>query len=228
MGKAIEQVALSKGHTIALKLNSQNICTLTKENLKNIDIAIEFSTPHTAFENVKKCLLANVSVVCGTTGWNHQLEEIKELCIQQNTAFLHASNFSVGVNIFFEMNRLFSKMMNAHTEYKIAIEETHHIHKKDKPSGTAITIAENIISASTHKSNWQLGVSQQDETISIDSVRVDEVPGTHKVTYSSSCDEIALTHTAFNRDGFAQGAVLAAEFLNGKKGIFTMKDILGL
>jgi 4-hydroxy-tetrahydrodipicolinate reductase len=228
MGKAIEQIALKRGHDVFLKISSSNQHEFTNENIANADVIIEFTGPESAFSNVEKGLSAGKPVVCGSTGWNEKLQIAKALCESNGTALLQASNFSIGVNVFFEINTMLAKMMNAYPEYEVSIEETHHTHKKDSPSGTAITIAERLLSNIENKNIWVNTQPNQSDELSIISHRVDEVPGTHLVKYSSEIDDIELIHTAHNRDGFALGAVVAAEFLIGRKGVYTMKDVLGL
>jgi 4-hydroxy-tetrahydrodipicolinate reductase len=227
MGKAIEEIALQKGHEIVLRITDQNLEDLTKENLKKADVAIEFSSPESAVSNILFCLNNAVPVVSGTTGWLSQLKIIEEKCKEGNGTFLYASNFSVGVNIFFELNKKLALLMNHHKDYKIQLEEIHHTEKKDAPSGTAITLAEQIIATSTQKNKWVNTDSEKENEVPIISKRIDEVAGTHSVKYSSSIDDIEIIHTAHNRKGFAQGAVLAAEFIVAKKGIFSMKEVLG-
>lgn len=228
MGKAIEKVALERGHTIALKISSSNIQELTGENLRMADVAIEFTNPEAAFHNVMSCIAAHTPVVSGSTGWNEQLELAKKECIKQESALLQASNFSVGVNLFFKFNQILAKLMNPYTEYDVQIEETHHTHKKDAPSGTAITTAELILEQFNRKSTWSKETGATPQELVIKAHRIDEVPGTHVVKYTSAIDDIEISHTAHNRDGFAIGAVLAAEFIYNKKGVFTMADVLGL
>ena len=227
MGKAIEEIALQKGHSICLAINSKNPKDLTKEKLSKADVAIEFTTPEHAFDNILLCFKANVPVVCGTTGWNNDLKLVEEHCIKQEGALLYASNFSVGVNIFFETNKRLAELMSKQN-YNITIEETHHTQKKDAPSGTAITIAEQIIKEIPDIKHWVNKRSDKKEELSILSTRVDPAPGTHAVKYSSVIDDIEIVHTAHNRKGFAAGAVLAAEYLKDKKGIFSMKDVVGM
>jgi 4-hydroxy-tetrahydrodipicolinate reductase len=226
MGKAIEQIAVERGHTITLKITSQNIADLTKENLAKADVAIEFTNPESAIQNLYKCFETNVPVVCGSTGWLNQLNGVEQRCKTLNGALLYASNFSVGVNIFFELNKKLAQLMANQSSYKVAIEEIHHTQKKDAPSGTAITIAEQIINHLPQKNKWVNNETTIENELSIISKRIDPAPGTHTVKYSSNIDDIEITHTAHNRQGFATGAVLAAEFLQNKKGIFTMKDVL--
>ncbi len=227
MGKAIEEIALQKGHTICLTIDLYNLEDLTKENLQKADVAIEFTSPENAANNILQCFDAGVPVVCGTTGWLNNLSKVKEICIEQNGSFLYASNFSIGVNIFFELNKKLAELMSKQ-DYNITIEETHHTQKKDAPSGTAITIAEQIIKELSHKKQWVNQESNNAEDLSIISHRIDPAAGTHAVKYSSDVDNIEIIHTAHNRKGFASGAVLAAEFIKDKKGIFTMRDVLGI
>lgn len=228
MGKTIERIALERGHEVVLRISSSNQSDLNKDNLANADVVIEFTNPEAAFDNVRKCLMAGTPVVCGSTGWNEKLEEAYKICLENNTAMLQSSNFSIGVNVFFEINKLLAQIMNQYPNYEVSIEETHHTHKKDAPSGTAITIAERILEQLDRKKTWSITQPIVPSELSIVAHRIDEVPGTHNVKYSSDIDEIELIHTAHNRDGFALGAVVTAEFLQGKKGIFKMKDVLGL
>jgi len=227
MGHAIEEIALQRGHEIVLRITDENIEDFSNENIQRADVAIEFTNPHSAVENILSCLKANVAVVCGTTGWLTQLKLIEEKCKELNGAFLYASNFSVGVNIFFELNKKLAGLLKPHPSYRVAIEEIHHTQKKDAPSGTAITLAEQIIEVSDEKNKWVNNDTTNKNELSIISKRIDEVPGTHSVKYSSAVDDIEIIHTAHNRKGFAEGAVLAAEFLQGKKGIYSMKEVLG-
>lgn len=232
MGKAIERIALSRGHEIALKINRSNLEALNEENLSEVDLAIEFTNPEAALDNVLLLLKAGVPVVCGSTGWNDGVRKAQEYCHQRGGALLQASNFSVGVNLFFELNEHLAVLMKDWPEYEPRLEEVHHTEKKDAPSGTAIALAEQMIEALGRKKNWQLVAQGQtgiaEGTLPVTALREDEVPGTHTVTYSSPIDDIQITHTARSREGFAQGAVLAAEFLLDKKGVFTMKDVLAL
>ena len=226
MGKAIEQIALQHGHQIVLKINSNNADQLDHLDNYAIDVAIEFTNPTSAKENVMQCLKKQIPVVCGTTGWKEHIGSVELATAQYNTAFLIASNFSIGVNLFFELNSYLANMMNNYADYTIQIKETHHTEKKDAPSGTAISIAEQIIEQNKSKKHWHLGATNDDAIIPIEAIREDPAPGTHEITYSSSIDDISIKHTAHNRNGFALGAVLAAEFIQNKKGIFTMKDVL--
>jgi len=226
MGHAIEEIALQKGHQIVLRINDLNLEDLTKENIKKADVAIEFTNPESATSNILFCLDNNVPVVSGTTGWLSQLNIVEEKCKETKGAFLYASNFSIGVNIFFELNKKLAMLMKPHSNYEISLEEIHHTQKKDAPSGTAITLAEEIIQNSTQKNKWVNAETKNVNELCIISKRLDEVPGTHSVKYTSSIDDIEIIHTAHNRQGFAQGAVLAAEYIADKKGIFSMKDVL--
>jgi 4-hydroxy-tetrahydrodipicolinate reductase len=226
MGKAIEEIALQRQHTIVLKIDINNAGDFTKENLAKADAAIEFTSPHSAYHNVKQMLEWGVPIVCGSTGWTDRLEEIKELCAVKNGSFIYASNFSIGVNIFFELNKKLASLMLSHPEYRISMEEIHHTQKRDAPSGTAITLAEQIMEHIPSQRKWVNGVSPAEGELPIVSKRIDPAPGTHSVKYSSPIDDIEIIHTAHSRTGFAAGAVLAAEFIKDKKGIFSMKDVL--
>ena len=228
MGKIIEEVAISRGHMINLKIDLYNINDFTRENLKKSDVVIEFTGPHSAYENVMKCLEAGIPVVCGSTGWLEQFEKAREYCEKKNGSFLYASNFSVGVNIFFELNRMLAKLMDKQEEYDVKMTEVHHTQKKDAPSGTAITLAEQILESLKRKNSWVNHESKHSGELPIISERTDPAPGTHKVLYSSLVDDIEIIHTAHNRNGFALGAVMAAEFLKNRKGIYSMKDVLAL
>ena len=228
MGHAIEEIALQKGHEIVLKIDVNNANELTNENLQKADVAIEFTSPHSAVENLKKCFDAGVPAVCGSTGWLEQWDEIKKYCLDKNGSLVYASNFSIGVNLFFEVNAFLAKLMEKHKEYDVLLEEIHHTQKKDAPSGTAITLAKQVLQNITRKKVWVNNISDNSEELEIISERIDPAPGTHKVKYKSAIDEIEIIHTAHNRKGFASGAVLAAEFIQGKKGVYSMKDVLGL
>lgn len=224
MGKEIEQIALQRGHSIVLKIDTDNV--VTKEQLQQADAAIEFSTPHTVVENIYKCFAAKLPVVVGTTGWYDSFEEVKSKCAQNKSSLFYATNYSIGVNLYWKITEQLAKLMNAYPEYEASMQEIHHIHKLDKPSGTAITTAEKLLASQTQKDMWTLNETHNKNELFIDVVRQDEVPGTHTVYYKSAIDEISLTHLAYNRKGFALGAVLAAEFLKGKQGIYTMSDML--
>ena len=222
MGKAIENIAKNRGHEIVAKIDKDEIEGI----LEHANVAINFSIPDAALNNIFSALSLKIPVVCGTTGWLEDLKKVTDFTIKNDTAFLYASNFSIGVNLFFKLNEQLAKMMNNQSEYKVNIEEIHHIHKLDAPSGTAITLAEGIIENS-ESSDWSLSADKSDE-IQINAIREGEVPGTHTVTYESSIDAISIKHEAHNREGFALGAVVAAEWIVGKKGIFKMNDVLNL
>jgi len=226
MGKAIEEVALQRGHEIVIKIDQPNLHEFTKENLSTADVAIEFTSPESAFDNVKKCLGFQIPVVCGSTGWTERIEEMKKFCTDSNGAFIYSSNYSVGVNIFFEINKKLAALMAPHKEYEVILEETHHTQKKDAPSGTAITLAEQILEHVKRKKQWVNELSDNPADLEIISQRIDPAPGTHSIKYSSVIDDIEIIHTAHSRTGFATGSVLAAEFLKDKKGFYTMKDVL--
>jgi 4-hydroxy-tetrahydrodipicolinate reductase len=228
MGHAIEEIALQRGHEIVLKIGIENIQDNTIENIKKADVAIEFTGPEIAFDNVMRCLDAGVPVVSGSTGWLQRFDEAKSYCTKKNGALLYASNYSVGVNIFFAINKKLAELMAPHKEYDVSLTEIHHTQKKDAPSGTAITLAEGILNVIDQKKKWVNEVSQNPEELQIISERIDPAPGTHTITYHSDIDDIEIKHTAHNRKGFATGAVLAAEFLQNKKGIYSMSDVLGL
>ena len=228
MGKTIEEIALQRGHHIVLTIDVNTLDNFTNENLQQADVAIEFTGPHSAVSNLTQCLEAGIRVVCGSTGWLQQWDEIKKLCTDKNGSLLYASNFSVGVNLFFELNKHLARLMNSHQEYEVSIEEIHHTEKKDAPSGTAITLAEHVLENNQHKKSWVNQPGNTAEELSIISKRIDPAPGTHIIKYSSAIDDIEIIHTAHTRKGFATGAVLAAEFIQNKKGIFTMKEVLGL
>lgn len=222
MGKAIEKIALERGHKI--------VCRIDKEQhegkLEQADAAINFSIPDAAVENINLALNLSIPVVCGTTGWLDDYDQVVQNTHKNNTAFLYASNFSVGVNLFFKLNKILAQIMQQHQEYDTSLEEIHHIHKLDAPSGTAITLAEGIIENSDY-SQWKLDENGA-ETLSIRSIREGEVPGTHRISYQSPIDSITIEHLAHNRKGFALGAVVAAEWILGKKGIYKMEDVLNL
>jgi 4-hydroxy-tetrahydrodipicolinate reductase len=228
MGKAIEEIAVSKGHEIVLKIGASNTSDFTKENIQKADVAIEFTGPHTAYENISKCIQWAVPVVCGSTGWLEHFEKAKKLCEENKGCLLYASNFSIGVNLFFEINKQVAALMEPYENYDVTMTETHHTEKKDAPSGTAISLAEQILAQIGRKKKWVNDSSSEASDLIIRSERIDPAPGTHTVSYESAIDSIEITHTAHTRKGFAGGALLAAEFANQKIGIFTMKDVLGL
>jgi 4-hydroxy-tetrahydrodipicolinate reductase len=228
MGKTIEAIALQRGHTVDLKIDIDSLASFTKENLQQCDVAIEFTGPHSARENILKCLDAGIAVVSGSTGWLAEWATVENSCKEKNGTFLYASNFSVGVNIFFELNKKLAQLMRGHTEYSVSMEEVHHTQKKDAPSGTAITLAEQVMHEITSKKKWVNDETTDPEELSIISKREDPAPGKHSIRYSSAIDDIEIIHTAHSRQGFALGAVLAAEYVYNKKGIFNMKDVLGI
>jgi 4-hydroxy-tetrahydrodipicolinate reductase len=228
MGKAIESLMLPRGHEAILKIDETNRAALTKEALSQADVAIEFTGPETAVDNLMLCLKAGVPVVCGSTGWLKQYDNVAEAFRNQDGTLLYASNFSIGVNIFFALNKRLAALMNSHPEYQVSLTEIHHTAKKDAPSGTGITLAEGILDHIERKKGWVNHPTSDSEELSIISERIDPAPGTHKVLYSSPIDDIEIIHTAHSRMGFAMGALLAAEYIKDKKGIFSMKDVLGL
>lgn len=220
MGKTIERLAAERGHEIVLKITED----IDKADLHKADVAIDFSVPDAAFKNITTCFGNQVPVVSGTTGWLGKYDEAVKRCRENNSAFIYASNFSLGVNLFFELNRNLAKLMNKFPEYKVAIEEVHHIQKLDAPSGTAITLAEQIVQHSA-KTGWKLDVAAENE-IPVTAKRIENVPGTHTISYDSDVDTIKIEHVAHSRDGFALGAIIAAEWLQYKKGVYSMKDVL--
>ncbi|WP_276088993.1 4-hydroxy-tetrahydrodipicolinate reductase [Pedobacter sp. JY14-1] len=233
MGQIIERIALERGHEIVLKINIDNREDLTESNLRKADVAIDFSTPDSAVENIYACFEANLPIVVGTTGWYGRLQEVKNECLLSNNALLYGSNFSIGVNIFFHVNRILAKLMNDYPAYEVQVEEIHHTQKLDSPSGTAMTIAEDIIANVDRKSEWVnvlAGTPAEEEVLKkeqllIESLRMENIPGTHTVLYSSEVDEIEFKHTAHNRSGFALGAVFAAEWLEKRQGFYNITDI---
>ncbi len=228
MGHMIEEIAIQRGHEVILRVHIDNTEDFTKENMAGADVAIEFTAPEIAHDNVRRCLDFGVPVVSGSTGWNENLESARSYCRQTGGAFLHASNFSIGVNIFFQLNKLLARLMASQPDYEVTLKEIHHTEKKDAPSGTAVTLAEQVIEGIGRKKEWINAPAQAPGVLSIISERIDPAPGTHFVKYTSEVDDIEIIHTAHNRRGFALGAVLAAEFLAGKKGLFTMDDVLKL
>ncbi len=222
MGKEIEKIALQRGHEIVIKYSGEETYDITAA-----DVAIDFSIPDVAFDNISNCLHNNVPVVSGTTGWLDKYNDIVDLCNEKKGGFIYASNFSLGVNIFFELNKQLAKMMSTLEQYNVGIEEIHHTKKLDAPSGTAITLAEGIIENSP-MTEWELNEQNAKTSIPIKAVRTPDVPGTHTITYDSSIDTIDIKHTAHNRQGFALGSVIAAEWLVGKSGVFSMADVLNL
>ena len=223
MGKAIEAIALQRGHTIVIKTSQDKDYDIT-----TADVAIDFSIPSAAYNNISNCINHNVPVISGTTGWLEKYNAIVSLCEKQKGAFIYASNFSLGVNIFFELNQYLAKMMAKLEDYKVDIEEIHHTQKLDAPSGTAITLAEGIIQNNKAYNNWKLDKAKDAKTIAIEAKRITDVPGTHIISYTSPIDTIKIEHEAHNRQGFALGAVIAAEWIIDKSGVFTMKDVLNI
>lgn len=226
MGKEIEKIALERGHHISFRINIENKEDLFKINSNNTDVAIEFTQPETAFENIQTTLNNKVSIVSGTTGWLDKKIDIENLANAQEKAFFYASNFSLGVNLFFQLNEYLAKLMSKHSQYQLSMEEIHHTEKKDAPSGTAISLAKGIIENYPQKISWVNQKTEAQEEIGIISKREPHVPGTHVITYSSPEDFIEIKHEAYSRKGFALGAVLAAEFIKDKKGVLGMKDLL--
>lgn len=228
MGKTIEEVARQRGHEILYRIDIESQDLMRPEYLGKADVAIEFSTPATAFDNINKCFDARVPVVCGSTGWLDRLGDISTRCREEEQSFLYSSNFSIGVNLFFQINRRLAELMNHQDQYEISMEEIHHTEKKDAPSGTAITLANQIIELVSGKSRWINKSTNDPEAVSIISKRIDPAAGTHIIRYTSEVDDIELRHTAHSRRGFASGAVVAAEWLQGKQGCFSMEDVLGI
>ena len=225
MGKEIEKIALERGHQIVSVIDINSIDGFGSDAFKSADVAIEFSQPSSAFENYKKCFAAGVPVVSGTTGWLEHLNEVKEICVKEGKTFFYASNYSIGVNVFFAVNKYLARIMNQFPAYDVSMNEVHHIHKLDSPSGTGITLAEGILENIDRKIKWEEGENLSPSTLAIHSIREGEVPGIHEIIYESEADTINIKHDAKNRKGFALGAVIAAEFTQGKTGFLTMKDI---
>ena len=228
MGKEIQAIAIERGHTVSLIIDIENKNDLNVANLSGVDAVIEFSIPDSAFENYKVCFAANVPVVSGTTGWLHKYNDVVDICEKQNKGFFYASNYSLGVNLFFELNKRLAQLMNPFPEYDVVLEEIHHTQKLDAPSGTAITLADDIVTAIDRKSTWRLNEFKSVEELQIVAKRLGKVPGTHTISYDSDVDTIEISHVAKSRKGFALGAVLAAEFMKGKVGVYGMKDLLGI
>lgn len=230
MGHEIEKILVSRGHTLPLIIDQDNTDQLTAENLNQCDVAIEFTTPATAFDNIVTCLKAGIPTVCGTTAWLDRLPEVTDLCQQTSGAFFYASNYSIGVNIFFAINRQLARMMNRFPEYDVTLNEVHHVQKKDAPSGTAVTLAEDILAGIDRKTSWHLGTTTDRDKLEVTAQRRAMVPGIHTIVWESDADTITIDHNAKNRSGFAMGAVLAAEYLADKRGtgkVYGMKDLLG-
>jgi 4-hydroxy-tetrahydrodipicolinate reductase len=228
MGKAIEKIALERGHNIQLTIDVNNLQDFTAQNLQQCDVAIEFTSPHTAVNNISTILKAKLPIVSGSTGWLANWQQVADVCNETKGSFIYASNFSVGVNIFFALNKKLAALMKNQPNYNVVMEEVHHTEKKDAPSGTAITLAEQVLQIIDRKKQWANHPSTNNEDLEIISKRIDPAPGTHIVKYTSTVDDIEISHTAHNRVGFATGAVLAAEYIVNKKGIFTMSDVLGI
>lgn len=228
MGKTIEQLALEKGYEIVLKVDIQNAQIWSNEQLKQADVAIEFTQPESAIQNITRCFECGVPVISGTTGWLKKMEEVKNTCKKMDGGFFYASNFSVGVNLFFQLNKILAKMMEAYDSYDISLEEIHHIQKLDAPSGTAITLAEGLLEKISRKSKWVKEPVNQENELPIFSKRIENVPGTHSINYDSEIDSIEIKHTAHSRLGFAKGALMAAEWMKNRKGIYGMEDLLRL
>lgn len=226
MGKEIEQIALNRNHKVVLKIDEYNIHTITSKDFDQVDVAVEFSKPESAYSNISLCFDHDVPVVSGTTGWLDKLDDVINRSKNEKKGFFYASNFSLGVNLFFHLNKYLAKMMNSYNDYNITIEETHHTQKLDSPSGTAITLAEGIIDENDNKKIWDKEMSKNKESIPIKSFREGRVPGNHKIIYESDFDTIKIEHDAKSRKGFAMGAVLAAEFMVGKHGYYSMKDLI--
>ena len=223
MGKAIEQIAIERGHTIVAKVDKNE----NQGNLSEADVAINFSVPDAAVANIKAAMEKQIPVVCGTTGWLEHLKEVEDYCTQNKSAFIYASNFSVGVNLFFKLNKILAKLMHPHKSYTPQMKEIHHIHKLDAPSGTAITLAEGVFDQSEY-TDWSIDETNGETTLPITVERTGEVPGTHSIEYKSGVDSISIQHEAHSRQGFALGAVIAAEWIQNKKGVFTMNDVLDI
>ncbi len=226
MGKEIEKILLDRGHEVPVIIDANNSDDI--HNLTGIDVAIEFTTPETAFSNLKTCISQGVPVISGTTGWLEKRAELEKYCTEQNGAFFYASNFSLGVNLFFKLNTYLAQVMERHSEYKVSIEEVHHTEKKDKPSGTAICLAEQILDSNKALNSWKLDADPNSSAIPVTAKREKDVAGTHTITYESVTDKIEITHLAKSRKGFAMGAVLVAEWIAGKRGIFSMDDFLNI
>lgn len=224
MGREIEKIAHERNHQVIAKVDNHD--DWKNPGLKNCDIAVEFSMPETVIKNIKNCFDRNIPVVVGTTGWYDQLENIKQLCLRQNKTMFFASNFSIGVNIFFEINKKLAELINAYPQYNPEISEIHHIYKLDAPSGTAITLADQIIERIDKLSSWSLDSKENENQLVINAERIAQTPGTHSILYDSDIDSILIKHEAKSRRGFALGAVLAAEFLHGRTGFYTMRDLL--
>jgi 4-hydroxy-tetrahydrodipicolinate reductase len=226
MGREIEKTAIERGHKTGLIIDIDNQADLNQKNLSDIDVAIDFSIPDSAYSNILKCFEYNIPIVSGTTGWLDKLEEIKSICRDKNQTFFYAANYSLGVNIFMQLNKYLAEIMNSFPDYEITMEEIHHKQKLDAPSGTAIKLANDIIPSVKRKNKWELNKASDNSTIKITAYRKDNVPGIHKITYDSPMDTVEIKHSAKNRKGFALGALMAAEFIKDKKGYYTINDLL--
>jgi 4-hydroxy-tetrahydrodipicolinate reductase len=228
MGKTIESLAKQQNHEIIITIDADNLTDLQSDLFKSVDVAIEFTQPNQAFNNILACFDAGIPVVCGTTGWYDSLEELTELCDEKNGSLLYATNFSIGVNIFFVLNKFLAKQMSHYPDYEASMKETHHTAKLDAPSGTAITLAEDLINSHNNYDTWSKGEKKEDKSIPIFSIRENPAPGKHEIIYTSAIDEIKISHEAFNRDGFALGAIYAANWLKDKKGVYHFPDVMAL
>jgi 4-hydroxy-tetrahydrodipicolinate reductase len=226
MGKVVEEAARTHGHETGLIIDLPNQSDLTPANLRKNDVAIEFSTPTSAYANISACFNAGIPVVCGTTGWQEKMKEIRERCERENKAMVYSSNFSLGVNILFFLNKKMAEIMNRFDDYQVSLQEIHHIMKKDAPSGTAIKLAEDIISRLDRKKSWTMNADTAGDTIPVKAIRADDIFGIHEISYQSENDKLVLKHTALNRKGFAAGVILAAEFIRGRTGFYSMQELL--
>jgi 4-hydroxy-tetrahydrodipicolinate reductase len=228
MGQEIEKIALKRNHKIVSIIDQENHWIEFADEIRKADVAIDFSTPSSAYNNIRNAFNNNIPIVVGTTGWKDRLPEIRTLCDKMNQSLIYSSNFSIGVNLFFELNKKLANLMKDYPEYDVNIEEVHHTAKIDSPSGTAIKLADDILNIIKYKSKWVNAEETESEELQIESKRVSNTPGTHIITYNSKIDSIEIKHTAHNRQGFAQGAIMAAEWVVNQKGVFTMKDVLNI
>lgn len=228
MGQEIEKIALKRNHKIVSIIDQENHWVEFADEIRKADVAIDFSTPSSVYNNIRNAFNNNLPIVVGTTGWKDRLPEIRTLCAKMDQSLIYSSNFSIGVNLFFELNKKLATLMKDYPEYDVNIEEIHHTSKVDSPSGTAIKLADDILNIIKHKSKWVNSEETEDEELQIESKRISNTPGTHIITYNSKIDSIEIKHTAHNRQGFAQGAIMAAEWIVNHKGVFTMKDVLNI
>lgn len=228
MGQEVERMAVKRGHQVVVTIDKDNQKELNPENMQQADVAIEFSMPDAAYNNIMTCLQNGLPVVSGTTGWLDKMPQVRDYCNQHGRAFFHAPNFNLGVNLFFKFNEHIARIMNGYSNYDVEVEETHHVHKVDAPSGTAKQLAGILMDALDRKKEWKKEKAENPEDLAVKSIREDEVPGIHRVMYHSDFDDIEIKHSAKSREGFALGAVMAAEFLQGKKGVYSMDDMLKL